>query len=266
MPAKDQRIVIFCLSLETIKVYKAIEHYGADKAYMLYWATKSPYPEFKKEIISHFKGQGWELEPIEVRTYDFSPTLAKLMSIITSKENGSARFYVDITGTSAYSAAAMVACMMTPAEPFFISTKEYTLQDPEAFFVDGKPFGMSLEVGDKPMELATFPVEQLSEKEVRGLREWRAIKESGVLPTYPRVIRALDRKGLIELRDKEGKLLTLTDEKGRLNSELRHRASMYYKRNFLEKWVDQGWLVKDKEGEYNLSGQGKVVTEVFYVD
>lgn len=266
MPVKNQRVVIFCLGLETVKVYRAIEYYSADEAYMLYWASGKPYPEFKEEIVSHFKKKGWKLTPVEVRTYDFIPTLARILSIITRKDNETAHFNVDITGTSAYSAAAMVACMMTKAEPFFFSTKKYLREDPEAFFVDGRPFGMSKEIGEKPMDLVTFPMKLPPEKEVRGLREYRRLKLSGALTTYPKVIQALDAMGLIELVDKDGAPVNVTDANGKLISAIRHRASMYYKRNFLDKWVENGWLEKDSKKGYRLTQQGNAVADVFYVD
>ena len=147
MPAqKNLRVVVFCLGFETVKVLKPLEFYKADRAYMLCMTKAEGYKAFKKEIERQLKSKPIEFFAIETTVYMFSDCLKELYKILHMEKEAGNHVYVNIFGTPAYSAAAMVACMMEDAVPFFAGTKEYTIPDPKKYYVNGKPMGISKEV------------------------------------------------------------------------------------------------------------------------
>ena len=261
---KDLRIVIFALSLETEKLHKAVDMYKADKAYMLYIADEPPYPEFKKEVERLFRKRGPPLESVRVNIYNFSEALREVLRIISVGKTVN-HYYVDISGPSSYSAAGMMACMMTGATPFFLPTTK-TTNPPETLFDNGKPIGLSLETENEPVEIATFPLRIPKEDIVRGMREWKRIREQGRATTYSTMIKALDRKGLIKIKDKNGVPLPIADSTGRILPNMKQRAKMYYKRHFIDRWKHLGWIELEEGGNFELTEQGRVAIDVFYPD
>ena len=122
------------------------------------------------------------------------------------------------------------------------------IQGPE-YYIDGKPVGRSIEVDD-PMELPTFRLESPGEDIVSGLRVWKEIKEKGWLTTDTRGIEALDGQGLMK---------DAHDERGRVTQ----KAKMLYRRRFLDKWMENGWVEAVGRGKYALTDYGEVAVEVF---
>ena len=248
--SKNLRVVVFCLGFETVKVLKPLEHYKADKAYML-CMTKAPgYKAFKKEIERQLKDKPIEFISIETTVYKFPDCLKELYKILHTEKEAGNHVYVNIFGTPAYSAASMVACMMEDAVPFFAGTKKYTIADPKKYFVDGRPMGISSEVWD-PMELPTFSVAPPPKNIVRALQVFREKKEKKHSTTYIAMIKSLEPEGLME-RKQEKKA------KDKMQSD-----KMFYRRHYIDKWIKEGWVVEDKDGGLSLTDAGEMVTEVF---
>ena len=54
MPVKSNlRVVISCVSFETIKIIEPIRHYKADRVYLLHKGGKEPYDAFINEVDCH---------------------------------------------------------------------------------------------------------------------------------------------------------------------------------------------------------------------
>ena len=246
--SQNLRVVVFCLGFETVKVLKPLEFYKADRAYML-CMTKAPgYKAFKKEIERQLKDKPIEFLAIETTVYKFSDCLKELYRILHMEKEAGNHVYVNIFGTPAYSAAAMVACMMEDAVPFFAGTKEYTI-GPEKFFVKGKPMGYSMEVYD-PLELPIFHLEPPNKEVIKALRLWKKRKDKGWIMTDTAIIEDLEKEGLME---------KVHDNRGRVTQN----AKMQHRRKFLEKWLSEKWVEPKERGKYELTEYGMVVVEVF---
>jgi hypothetical protein len=247
--SQNLRIVVFCLGFETVKVLKPLEYYKADRAYML-CMTKAPgYKAFKKEIERQMKGKAIEFLAIETTVYKFSDCLKELYKILHMEKEAGNHVYVNIFGTPAYSAAAMVACMMEDAVPFFAGTKEYTIPDPKEYYVKGRPMGISREDYD-PMELPIFHLDPPRVDVIKGLRLWKKRVEKGWVLTDTAIIEDLEKNGLMK---------KVHDNRGRVTQN----AKMQYRRRFLEKWLSEKWVEPIERGKYELTDYGKVVVEVF---
>jgi len=245
--SKNLRVVVFCLDFETVRFLKPIKHYRADKVIMLYKAKRKAYREFKKEIERQMD-KGVKYEAIETTIWDFGPCLKELLVILKNEKKEGNHVYVNLTGTPAYSAAAMVACMMFDGTPFFAPVKEFT-NDSSIFFLNARPVGVSSDVKD-PLELPTFHLEAPNVDVIRGLHVWKERKEKGLLTTDTKVIEDFEKEGLME---------KVHDNRGRVTQ----KAKMQYRRRFLEKWLSEKWVEPKERGKYELTDYGKVVVEVF---
>jgi hypothetical protein len=247
---QNLRVVVFCLGFETVKVLQPLEYYKADRVYMLCMTKAEGYKTFKKEIERQLKGKPIEFIAIETTVYKFSDCLKELYKILHMEKEAGNHVYVNIFGTPAYSAAAMVACMMFDSVPFFAGTKEYTIADPKKYYVKGKPMGISREVWD-PMELPTFHLEPPKEDVIKALRAWKERKDKGWVMTDTAIIEDLEKLGLMKkVREKGGRKIS-------------QNAKMLYRRRFLEKWLKNRWVKPIERGKYELTDYGMVVVEVF---
>lgn len=238
---------MFCLSMDIQKPLKAFEYYKPDRVYMLCMTKGKVFADFKKELEKHMP-DSFEYKDVETTVYKFTPCLNSLLGILQEERFGGNHVYVDITGPPAYSAAAMVACMMEEAIPFFSGTKEYTVS--EKAFYDGKtPIGMTKEAYD-PLELPTFALERPEDKLVWGLEVWKEISEKGGLMTDTRIIKALADNNLME---------DVYDDR----SKVTHNAKMKYRRGFLDKWIEKGWIKSVGRGKYEITEYGVVAVGVF---
>lgn len=236
-----------CLTYEVQKPLKAIEHYRPDKIYMLAMTKSKAYQEFKKEIEFHIP-QTIDYTVVETTVYKFQDSLKEVLSILRKERLEGNVTFVDITGPPAFSAAAMVGCMMENAQPFFCGTIDYLIP-PEAYFKDGKPIGISTAVHE-PFELPTFNIERPEDELVKGLRVWNDIKKQAGLTTDTRVIKAMAGEGL---------LLDVFDDRNHVTQN----AKMKYRRRFLDKWLGRGWLAPLTRGKYELTEAGAVALKVF---
>ncbi len=248
--SKNLRVVIFCLGFETVKVLQPLDYYKADKAYMLCMTKGKGYKIFRDEVVKQIKKKEVEFVEKEMIVYKFADCLKELYRILQEEKGAGNHIYVNIFGTPAYSAAAMVACMMKGAIPFFAGTKKYTIEDPKQYFVKGKPVGISSEVWD-PMELPIFHLEPPKEDVIEALRVWKNRKDKKHIMTDSAIIEDLEKNGLMQN----------VYEKGR--KKVSQNAKMQYRRRFLEKWLKKQWVEQYERGKYRLTDYGDVVVEVF---
>lgn len=247
MPKTNLRVVVFCLSLDIQKPLKAFEYYKPDRVYMLCMTKGKTFADFKVELEKHMP-DSLEYKDVETTVYKFTPCLNELLKILKEERLSGNHVYVDITGPPAYSAAAMVASMMEEAIPFFSGTKEYTVSE-KAFYEGKTPIGMSKEVYD-PLELPTFSLKRPDDKLVRALTVWKEIHDKGGLMTDTRIIKALKDAGLME---------DIFDDRERVTQ----KAKMKYRRQFLDKWMEKGWIELVGRGKYEITEYGEVAVEIF---
>ncbi len=167
MPMKAQRrVMICCVTFETVKVTQPIDYIKAEKIYILHFGNPGTvYAEFYDEVVRSLKDKGIDqVEEVNIEVYRFSILLEKLVSIMTKERVEGNDVYVNISaGTSEFAAAATVAAMMVEGvKPFTVHVKKYTIPNEEgirkAYFENDKPVGNAKEVRD-PVPLPVFPIE-----------------------------------------------------------------------------------------------------------
>ena len=258
-----RRVMICCVTFETVKVTRPIEYVGAERVYVLHWGRSGTvYAEFYDEVVRELKDKGLDqIIDVNIEVYRFNTTLEKLVSIMTKEREEGNDVYINISaGTMEFAAAATIASMMVEGvKPFTVHVKEYAIAGDEAirraFFIDDKPVGQAKSVFD-PVQLPTFPIDMPPRDLVLGLRVLRERKEGKKNTKYGEMIKALTDAGVWEYRPERPKKDKLQAEK------------MFYSRHFIDGWIKQGW-VNGKEGrgkQLEITESGKNVTEVFYRD
>lgn len=250
MPSSmNLRVVVACVTFETVMVVKPIQHYRADRVYLLHMARKAPYSDFLKEVEAQLKPIVPDCVCVDLNINNFRAVMKAVIGIIRKERQLGNHVYVNVgAGPNVFAAAALIACMMEGAVPFNVGTKEYTVKDPKAFYIDGKPVGMAREVYE-PLPLPEFEIKAPKGELVKGLKLWKNLSEQKGLMNTSNIIRKLGREGLMD---------GMTDERDRVTQA----AVMKYRRNFLDPWLKNGWL--EKEGrKLSLSEKGKSILDIF---
>ena len=177
-------------------------------------------------------------------------------------ENGEeCEVYVNISsGGSEYAAASAIASMMVPGTiPFSVGTREYTV-DAEGirrnYFIEDKPVGLTKSTYD-PKRLPSYSIQIPEEHLVRGLRILDQRNMARESTTSGKMVAALKAAGLW-YRDTE-----ISDVNRK--STQRQTEAVYYQRDFIWKWLEEGWIQKDDlTSRYILTNKGHIVLETFY--
>jgi predicted transcriptional regulator len=250
---RNLRVVISCVTFETVKITDPIKFYKADKVYLLHMADRKIYKQFLDAVESTLKDIEIEYEKVYTTIYEFTPTLKELLKIIRTEKALGNHVYVNVeAGPQIYGAAAIVACMMEGGHPFFVGTKTFTIKE-DKYFDGDTPIGLSREVYD-PMEVPTFRLKRPKEHVVQAFRIWNEMRKNGKIMTDNLIINALEQNNLIG---------DIYDEGGR---KISYKAKMGYRRKYLEKWISEGWIKKTDRGRYDITEFGEVAVEAFIQD
>ena len=268
--------MIACVTFETTKVTDPVLFYEINRAHIIHYVrdptnqSNSVYQQFYdrvKEIIEEQSPRPVDIVEHNEKVTDFSVMLRTVLDIIQSEHAQSSstgeqcEIYVNISsGGPDYAAAAASASMMVPGTiPFSVGTKEYTV-DAEGirqnYFIGGKPVGLTKTTYD-PRQLPSYSIQIPEERLVRGLRvlDDRNGKRQPV--TSGKMIAALKEEG-IWYRDTEN------GDPNRKSSQ-RQTEAVYYQRDFIGKWLSNGWVEKDDlNSKYVLTNEGKNIISTFY--
>ena len=270
-PGKKTRVVISCVTFETVKVIDPILNYRADEAHLIHYlrddVKNNIYLQFYQEVCRQLKKADPGINIVEhndVPVYDFGQMLSTVLDIEKSmyaKYGEKTEVYVNITsGTSEYVAAATMAAMMVPGvRAFTVSAREYTVspeQVKDIYFKDGKPVGLT-KYTCPPKEIAGFEILMPEENCVRCLRCLSKMTEAKESTTAKRVIARFKEKGLWNYSTNPNLQKT-----GLLQREL-----MYYKRHYINVWARNGWIYKTPgKSKYDLTEEGNTIITTFYND
>jgi hypothetical protein len=249
----DLRVVISCVSFETVKIVNPILYYKADKVYLIHSSSKRPYIDFFNEVAKQLKKYKIPYEELDIYYGDFSIVMKNVREIIKKEKAEENHVYVNIgAGPQVYSSAAMIASMMEGAVPFNAPTEEWTVKDAtKVFFENGKPVGNAKKVKD-PVKIPVFDVTPPDPELIQGLSIWKEVTDKWKIRPTKEVMIALE----------ENKLLYDIWEDDR-RKKYSQSALMRYRRNYLEKWESEGWIQKDRRGKYSLTDQGKMILNIF---
>ena len=271
---RKKRIMVACVTFETSKVVEPALYYEINKAHIIHY-VKDPdsesgkiYDSFRRRVCERLESESpREVEIVEhnERVSDFSVMLRTVLSIIQMENSGEegCEIYVNISsGSPEYAAAATVASMMVPGTiPFSVNTKEYTVSTDrirDVYFVDDQPVGMT-KTTYPPRTMPIYAINIPEEHLVRGLRILGHRNEAKLSVTSGRMVEALKEAGLW-YRDTEG------DDPDRKANQ-RQTEAVYYQRDFISKWLKNGWIVKDDlRNRYVLTESGTTVIGTFYTD
>lgn len=271
---RKKRIMVACVTFETSKVVEPVLYYEINKAHIIHY-VKDPdsesgkiYDSFRRRVCERLESESpREVEIVEhnERVSDFSVMLRTVLSIIQMENSGEegCEIYVNISsGSPEYAAAATVASMMVPGTiPFSVNTKEYTVSTDrirDVYFVDDQPVGMT-KTTYPPRTMPIYAINIPEEHLVRGLRILGHRNEAKLSVTSGRMVEALKEAGLW-YRDTE------SDDPDRKANQ-RQTEAVYYQRDFISKWLKNGWIVKDDlRNRYILTESGTTVIGTFYTD
>ncbi len=243
------RVVVACVTFETVMVVRPVEFFRADRVHLLHYAVKPPYTDFLREVRTQLEGVVRECECHKVNVNSFRDSMRALVGIVRDERAEGNHVYVNISaGPNVFGAAALVACGMEGAVPFTVGVRSYTIQDPRAYFIDGRPVGLAREVYD-PAPLPEFEIRAPRPELVGGLALLNKMIEQKSLLSASSVVRRLEREGLMS---------DVLDERGRVTQS----AVMRYRRNFLEHWLRSGW-VRGGGRSISITELGRSVLEIF---
>ena len=269
--------MIACVTFETTKVTDPIRFYEINRAHIIHYVrdtsnqSNNVYQEFYDRVTEIIR-EDPTLHDVEVKEHvekvsDFSAMLKTVLEIIQSEHmeaesvGEECDVFVNISsGTSEYAAAAAIAAMMVPGTiPFSVGTKDYTVNMDEirkTYYIDDKPVGLTKTTYD-PRSLPSYSIQIPEEHLVRGLRVLDERNSKRQSTTSANMVAALKEKELW-YRDTDS---AYTARK----TNQRQAEAVYYQRDFINKWLDYGWITKDDlTGKYVVTTEGRNITNTFY--
>ena len=268
--------MIACVTFETSKIVEPALYYEINKIHIIRYLrdpgseSGKMYDEFRQTVCDRLNAESpREIEIVVHNEHvsNFSDMLRTVLGLIQSEKaeagDDDCEVYVNISaGTPEYSAAATVASMMVPGvTPFSVGTKEYTVSSEKAkeiYYIGGKPVGLTKSTYP-PRAVPVYPINIPEEHLVRGLRILHEKNVAKLSATSGTMIPALKEAGLW-YRDTE------TNDPEKKQKQVQAEA-VYYQRDFIAKWVGNGWLKKDElTKKYVLTPDGESIINTFYID
>lgn len=266
--------MISCVTFETVKIAEPVRFYEATKIHLIHY-VKDPQSENGK-IYAEFYERVCEMihenatAPVEIIRHmenvnDFTTMLRTILCIIEDENDMDepSDIFVNISaGTSEYAAAAAVASMMMPGTiPFSVSTVEYQVKNVrETFYENKKPVGLTRTVRN-PKCLPKYTITIPDKNVVQGLRILDEMNKKKLPTKGPDVIRILKESNL--WRREEGEIVF--DHRGKI--KITRSDSVYYFRDFVEKWLSNGWVYRDEfKKRYFLTDEGRIILDTFYCE
>jgi hypothetical protein len=273
---RRERVVIACVTFETVKITDPIRFYDATKVHLVHYIRD---PETRKgDIYAEFYQRVCDLiredatAPIEIIAHkenvnDFTAMLRTILLIIEEEHQKEepADIFVNISaGTSEYAAAAAFASMMMPGTiPFSVRTDEYQVENVrDVFYNNNKPVGQSKSVRD-PRRLPKYSMPIPDKNLVLGLKILNDINKNRRPSKGPDVIKVLKERNLWRRETEDDDSKNEHDAK----VKMARSDSVYYYRDYIAKWLSEGWVYRDEfKKRYFLTEKGEIVLGTFYHD
>ena len=260
MPSgKKERIIISCVSFEVAKIVDPAVYYEATRIHLIHYGT-SVYQDFYDEVEKRLREELPRATIVEHRDdpiYDFEKMMNLVLRIIRQEQkdtNNNADIYVNISaGPSEYSAASLIASMMMKnVMPVNVSTKDYQVpmeKTKEVFYENGRPVGMTKTTKD-PNVLATYAIQKPDERLVLGLGILKEQIERGKTAAPVMIPLLADQK-----------LMSFTTDENKKKPD--QKSTMNYQRNFVDRWLANGWVEKVSKREMKITDEGQMILDVF---
>jgi len=273
---RRERVVISCVTFETVKVAEPVKFYDATKVHLIHYIRDpdsdqgKTYAEFYDRVCEIINENA--TTPVEIIDYkenvnDFTAMLKTILQIIENENRNEepADIFVNISaGTSEYAAAAAIASMMMPGTiPFSVRTEEYQVKNVKNVFYDmNKPIGLTKSVKD-PKRLPKYSMPIPDRNLVLGLKILDRMNKSRRPPKGPEMIDALKKHNLWRRDAEEDTSKNEHDAK----VKMARSDSVYYYRDYISKWLSEGWVYKDTfKKRYFLTDKGEIILGTFYCE
>ncbi len=257
---RKERILISCVSFEVAKIVDPAVYYEATRIHLIHYG-KGPYEEFFKEVDRRIRE---ELPRTEIVDHDKDPIFdfEKMMNLVLTiirkeqtETKNNADIYVNISaGPSEYCAASLIASMMMKGVmPFNVSTKDYQVPPErmkDVFYDNGRPVGMT-KTTREPNLFSTYEIQKPDEKLVLGLGILDRQMKNKDPTSAPVMIPLLAEKGLIEYTKAPG------------SNKPDQKSTMKYQRNYIDVWLEKGWVEKVSKREMRITDEGHTILDVF---
>lgn len=267
---RKERVVISCVTFETVKISDPIRYYDATRAHLIHYIRKDldpsrtqVYREFFDKVKENIDSNGRDVEIVEHNEVvsDFSKMLKMILWIIdTEQKKGDCDIFVNISaGSSEYAAAATIASMMSRnVTPFTVGTKNFTISSDEdirkMYYVGDTPMGLTRSTRE-PKVLPVYEIDRPPEHLVKGLRVLKN-EIDGKRSTSSTKMGPLLVENDVWLRDVKG---------GKVKKN--QSFAVNYHRDFMKKWMDLGWVEKDELRKKDIiTEKGMNVINTFYTD
>ena len=270
---RKDRVVISCVTFEVAKVVDPIEYYEATRVHLLSTSKDGDiYREFldevckritayskRTQIVKHIS-QKDENGDYDFTVYDFQSVMRELLCIIQDEigahgENNVEIFVNISAGTSEYSAASLIASMMYHdcTLPFTVSTDEYSVSGDmvrKVFFDGDTPVGQA-KTCKQPKALSAYPIDKPDKDKVLALAIMKEQIEKGD-SCAARMMQILNEKGLFDDYSKKD-----------YNNKPEQKDIMKYQRNYIDFWMENGWVEKQSKRRYRITEVGEEVLSIF---
>ena len=270
---RRNRVMVACVTFETAMVIDPVRFYETTMVHLIHYIRDpndrkydiySEFYEYVSNEIKNIRDDFYVVEHIEKVT-NFTIMLKTILKIIEKefeKDEKSDIFINISSGSSEYIAAATIAAMMKPGTiPFSIPTNKYKIEEIDeiksTFFKDGVPVGLTLSTRE-PRRIPTYRIDMPDRHLIEGLRLLDDSISKGVLPKGSDMIWILKENGLWRRSAK----IYEDGEYKQIKSD-----SVYYQRDFVNKWLKYGWVYRDDyEKRYLLTDDGILALKTFYCD
>lgn len=265
---KKERVMIACSTFEVAKIVEPSIYYDVDKVYLIHYITERGkiYKEFYDEICNQLREWKPSITIVEDYNknpvYDFTLMMSDIMCIIGKERSVEDKpdIFVNISsGTHEFTAAAVIASMMwdnivaftAPTEIYKVRTED-DMRD-TYYKKDRKtPVGLT-EKTKKPIRLSAYSIPQPDRKLVVGLGVLNDRLNNKLPISAQYMIKELSGLNLIELTLDESSKKDRPDQK----------CIMNYQRNFVDKWIDKGWIIRISKRELEITVEGKQILRTF---
>jgi len=271
---RRERVVISCVTFETVKIAEPIKFYDATKVHLIHY-TRDP-ESLNGKIYTEFHDRVCEMinenatTPIAILSHnenvnDFTAMLRMVLQIMEeeNEKEEPADIFINISaGTSEYAAAAAIASMMVPGTiPFSVRTDEYQVNNVrDVFYDENGPVGLTRSVRD-PQRLPKYSMPIPDRNLVLGLRILNEMNKNKRPSKGPMMIGALKEHSLWRRESEEYALKNEHDAQ----IKTARSDSVYYYRDYISRWLSEGWVYKDNfKKKYFLTDKGEIVLGTFY--
>ena len=270
MENRKRRVMIACVTFETVKISEPAEFYGANVVYLIHHVAEpapgNVYQEFYDRTVELIRAgcPGVEVHGLDRRVSDFAEMLRTINAIVTAEKKASPETEMRINlsaGSPEFIAAGTTASMMEPnLRAFFTRAGSYQVSSENlrsVYYENGVPVGLTSSVKDVE-DMPEFKVEVPDEILVRALRVYLQVSRGSSVYSA-NVVGELRRSGLWLRPVDTVHFDTVVSDLPDINDKV------FFQRRYVDAWKARGWVVK-RNGGYVPTETGSVVVNVMYPD